>query len=184
MTATLCLRTNLHPDSIKSGQEYFGMLFFSLVVILFDGFAEETLTVRFATALVTSRMCCSCDGCQPCRVTALVVCLACTSLSTTRNGPPAVTPACPAGATADWLVKAAGQLLLSSLGVCGAHYRAPRALQPDGGHHVVLRHLLHRRPRPRAQQVCCAYTAPPPLRLVCGRALHRRDHPRCSTPLT
>ena len=47
VTTTLFLRTNLHPDSISSGQEYFGVIFFSLIATMFDGFAEETLTVRF-----------------------------------------------------------------------------------------------------------------------------------------
>ena len=46
MTATLFLRTNLKPDSIGHGQEYFGMIFFSVLAILFDGFAEEASTVR------------------------------------------------------------------------------------------------------------------------------------------
>ena len=46
MAATLFLRTNLHPNSILEGQGYFGFLFFALIVALFDGFAEETLTVR------------------------------------------------------------------------------------------------------------------------------------------
>ena len=46
MTATLFLRTNLHPNSVADGQEYFGVIFFSLIMVLFDGFAEETLTVR------------------------------------------------------------------------------------------------------------------------------------------
>ena len=46
MTATLFLRTNLHPNSVGDGQVYFGVIFFSLIMVLFDGFAEETLTVR------------------------------------------------------------------------------------------------------------------------------------------
>ncbi len=48
VTATLFLRTNLHPDSVGSGQVYFGVIFFSLIMVLFDGFAEETLTVRLS----------------------------------------------------------------------------------------------------------------------------------------
>ena len=51
MTATLFLRTNLHPNSVGDGQVYFGVIFFSLIMVLFDGFAEETLTVRLAIFL-------------------------------------------------------------------------------------------------------------------------------------
>ncbi len=46
VTATLFLRTNLHPDSVESGNLYFSVIFFSLISLMFDGFAEETLTVR------------------------------------------------------------------------------------------------------------------------------------------
>ena len=46
VTATLFLRTNLHPDSVESANSYFGVVFFSLISLLFDGFAEETITVR------------------------------------------------------------------------------------------------------------------------------------------
>lgn len=45
VTATLFLRTNLHPDSVESGNLYFSVIFFSLIALMFDGFAEETLTV-------------------------------------------------------------------------------------------------------------------------------------------
>ncbi|KAK9916362.1 hypothetical protein WJX75_001804 [Coccomyxa subellipsoidea] len=45
VTATLFLRTNLHPDSVESGNLYFSVIFFSLISLMFDGFAEETLTV-------------------------------------------------------------------------------------------------------------------------------------------
>lgn len=45
VTATLFLRTNLHPDSVTSANNYFGVVFFSLISLLFDGFAEETITV-------------------------------------------------------------------------------------------------------------------------------------------
>ena len=54
MTATLFLRTNLKPDSINHGQEYVGLIFFSLLTILFDGFAEESLTVRSACSPCTT----------------------------------------------------------------------------------------------------------------------------------
>lgn len=46
VASTLFLRTNLRPDSLLEGSAYFGFLFFALIVALFDGFAEETLTVR------------------------------------------------------------------------------------------------------------------------------------------
>ncbi len=46
VTMTLFLRTNLRPYSIAAGQEYYGVIFFSLIATMFDGFAEETLTVR------------------------------------------------------------------------------------------------------------------------------------------
>ena len=45
VTATLFLRTNLHPDSVTSANSYFSVVFFSLISLLFDGFAEETITV-------------------------------------------------------------------------------------------------------------------------------------------
>ena len=46
VTMTLFLRTNLRPCSVAAGQEYYGVIFFSLIATMFDGFAEETLTVR------------------------------------------------------------------------------------------------------------------------------------------
>ena len=54
VTATLFLRTNLHPNSVGDGQVYFGVIFFSLIMVLFDGFAEETLTVRLAPTSMTN----------------------------------------------------------------------------------------------------------------------------------
>ena len=50
VTATLFLRTNLHPDSVESGNLYFSVIFFSLISLMFDGFAEETLTVSKLTS--------------------------------------------------------------------------------------------------------------------------------------
>lgn len=47
VTATTFLRTELSANSIGSANLYFGVIFFSLIMVLFDGFAEETLTVRF-----------------------------------------------------------------------------------------------------------------------------------------
>jgi hypothetical protein len=46
VTATLFLRTNLQPDGIAAANEYFSVIFFSLIMLMFDGFAEETLTVQ------------------------------------------------------------------------------------------------------------------------------------------
>ena len=45
VAGTLFLRTNLKPNSIAEGGLYFGFVFFSLIIAMFDGFAEETLTV-------------------------------------------------------------------------------------------------------------------------------------------
>lgn len=44
-TATLFLRTQLHPNSLSQGQLYFGVVFFSLIMLMFDGFAEMTFTI-------------------------------------------------------------------------------------------------------------------------------------------
>lgn len=46
VTATAFLRTEIKPDSPAAGNLYFGVLFFSSIMLLFDGFAEETLTVQ------------------------------------------------------------------------------------------------------------------------------------------
>lgn len=45
VTATLFLRTQLHPDSVGQGQLYFSVVFFSLIMLMFDGFAEMTFTI-------------------------------------------------------------------------------------------------------------------------------------------
>ena len=45
VTATLFLRTQLHPNSLSQGQLYFGVVFFSLIMLMFDGFAEMTFTI-------------------------------------------------------------------------------------------------------------------------------------------
>ena len=45
VTATLFLRTQLHPDSVGQGQLYFAVVFFSLIMLMFDGFAEMTFTI-------------------------------------------------------------------------------------------------------------------------------------------
>ena len=45
VTATLFLRTQLHPNSVGQAQLYFGVGFFSLIMLMFDGFAEMTFTI-------------------------------------------------------------------------------------------------------------------------------------------
>lgn len=45
VTATLFLRTQLHPNSLAQGQLYFSVVFFSLIMLMFDGFAEMTFTI-------------------------------------------------------------------------------------------------------------------------------------------
>lgn len=45
VTATLFLRTQLHADSVQQGQLYFAVVFFSLIMLMFDGFAEMTFTI-------------------------------------------------------------------------------------------------------------------------------------------
>jgi hypothetical protein len=52
VTATLFLRTNLHPDSVEAGNLYFSVIFFSLISLMFDGFADETLTVTPPLSLI------------------------------------------------------------------------------------------------------------------------------------
>ena len=46
ITATLFLRTHIHPISPNDGQEIAGFLYFSTLVMLFNGIAELTMTVR------------------------------------------------------------------------------------------------------------------------------------------
>ena len=46
MAATLFLRTHIHPISPNDGQEIGGFLYFSTLMMLFNGIAELTLTVR------------------------------------------------------------------------------------------------------------------------------------------
>ena len=45
MTATLYLRTHIHPISPKDGQEIGGFLYFATLIMLFNGIAELTMTV-------------------------------------------------------------------------------------------------------------------------------------------
>ncbi|KAK8936083.1 Pleiotropic drug resistance protein 3 [Platanthera zijinensis] len=42
---TLFLRTNMHRDSVVSGGIYMGALFFSIIMIMFNGFSDLSLTV-------------------------------------------------------------------------------------------------------------------------------------------
>ncbi|CAN6456247.1 unnamed protein product [Victoria cruziana] len=45
ITMTLFLRTEMHRDTINNGVVYLGALFFGLITIMFNGFAELSLTV-------------------------------------------------------------------------------------------------------------------------------------------
>lgn len=45
ISATLFLRTHIHPISPNDGQEIAGFLYFSTLIMLFNGVAELTLTV-------------------------------------------------------------------------------------------------------------------------------------------
>lgn len=42
---TLFLRTEMHRDSVTNGGIYMGALFFSLVIVMFNGFTELAMTV-------------------------------------------------------------------------------------------------------------------------------------------
>ncbi|KAK8956350.1 Pleiotropic drug resistance protein 3 [Platanthera guangdongensis] len=42
---TLFLRTNMHRDSVVSGGIYMGALFFSIIMIMFNGFSDLSLTI-------------------------------------------------------------------------------------------------------------------------------------------
>lgn len=80
VTATLFLRTGLHPDSVQAGNTYFSVIFFSLISLMFDGFAEETLTVR--TILTAVANCASVFMCHVFKTNHMVsVRLACNCLS-------------------------------------------------------------------------------------------------------
>ena len=45
IAATLFLRTHIHPISPNDGQEIEGFLFFSTLVMLFNGIADLSMTV-------------------------------------------------------------------------------------------------------------------------------------------
>lgn len=51
VAATLYLRTHIHPVSPNDGQEIAGFLFFSTLVMLFNGIAELSLTVSTCNLL-------------------------------------------------------------------------------------------------------------------------------------
>jgi hypothetical protein len=51
ITATLFLRTTLSPDNVLDGGLYLGVLFFSLLFMMFSGFTNVTITVRLFTLL-------------------------------------------------------------------------------------------------------------------------------------
>lgn len=42
---TLFLRTEMHRDSVTDGGIYMGALFFTLIVIMFNGFSELAMTI-------------------------------------------------------------------------------------------------------------------------------------------
>ena len=46
VAATLFLRTHIHPISPNDGQEIAGFLFFATLVMLFNGIANLSMTVR------------------------------------------------------------------------------------------------------------------------------------------
>ncbi|KAJ0985631.1 hypothetical protein J5N97_003987 [Dioscorea zingiberensis] len=45
ITMTLFFRTNMHRDSVTNGGIYLGALFFSIVMLMFNGFSELALTI-------------------------------------------------------------------------------------------------------------------------------------------
>ncbi|GAB2217837.1 hypothetical protein Droror1_Dr00001049 [Drosera rotundifolia] len=45
IASTLFLRTKLHKQTVSDGLVYMGALFFSLIQLLFDGYAELALTI-------------------------------------------------------------------------------------------------------------------------------------------
>ena len=45
ITMTIFLRTNMHRDTIADGGIYMGALFFTLIMIMFNGFAELSMTI-------------------------------------------------------------------------------------------------------------------------------------------
>lgn len=45
ITMTIFLRSEMHRDSVKDGNVYLGALFFSIIVLMFNGTAELTMTI-------------------------------------------------------------------------------------------------------------------------------------------
>ena len=46
ITMSVFFRTTLHPDSVNSGGLYLGALFFGLINMMFNGFAEMALIIQ------------------------------------------------------------------------------------------------------------------------------------------
>lgn len=47
ITSTLFLRTEMHRDSINDGGIYTGALFFSVIIIMFNGMADLPMTIAW-----------------------------------------------------------------------------------------------------------------------------------------
>jgi hypothetical protein len=45
ITSTLFFRTTLSPNSINEGNVYLGVIFFSLILMIFNGFSETSILV-------------------------------------------------------------------------------------------------------------------------------------------
>lgn len=45
ITMTVFLRTKMHHNSVTDGNIYMGALFFSIVMVMFNGFAELAMTI-------------------------------------------------------------------------------------------------------------------------------------------
>lgn len=45
VTITLFLRTEMHRDSVEDGVIYMGALFYTMMIIMFNGFSELAMTV-------------------------------------------------------------------------------------------------------------------------------------------
>ncbi|KAH0449837.1 hypothetical protein IEQ34_020529 [Dendrobium chrysotoxum] len=54
---TLFLRTNMHRDSVANGGIYMGALFFSIVMIMFNGFSDLSLTIMKLPVFYKQRDC-------------------------------------------------------------------------------------------------------------------------------
>lgn len=45
VASTVFLRTNMHRDSVTDGGIYMGALFFTIIMIMFNGFSELAMTI-------------------------------------------------------------------------------------------------------------------------------------------